>query len=417
MKIINESQSLIRSTLEFILDRSDKIINTKLSVITGKDFTGDPEPYKQADVIYTWIQGRGLEALAGHAKLYADDRDLRLRIRKLALETMGRMEAIRSLNDNRMFFSFNLHGTPNGKILPESNFSDLFYSKGLLCVSSFYQLNDVVKEAEAYFLRTIEDIGKDYFLSDQQAFDPKNPVSPVPGKLLQGPRMIALGGLASAYDHTGNTDYLLTAQTFINHIIKYHTKDNGDFWEAIDLDRKPWFDDGMLLSDPGHALEFVGLSLKCLLRMLDCGVPALAEYASSLRSFYLVLLKCNFANGFNHEAGGICKSFDLISRTTVNSDMPWWSLPETMRAAALTLEFCGDDRDVSEILELCADAFFNNYVNPGAGNLQYQTRAADGSIVDTIPAVPDVDPGYHTNLSLIDMIDSLNACSQGRQSR
>jgi hypothetical protein len=88
-----------------------------------------------------------------------------------------------------------------------------------------------------------------------------------------------------------------------------------------------------------------------------------------------------------------------------------------MRAAALTLEFCGEDPEVSEILELCADAFFANYVNPQAGDLQYQTRAADGSIVDTIPAVPDVDPGYHTNLSLIDMIGSLNACSRGRRSR
>ena len=34
------------------------------------------------------------------------------------------------------------------------------------------------------------------FITDQQMFDPKNPVLAVPGKLLEGTKMIALGGTA-----------------------------------------------------------------------------------------------------------------------------------------------------------------------------------------------------------------------------
>jgi mannose/cellobiose epimerase-like protein (N-acyl-D-glucosamine 2-epimerase family) len=408
MDIISRSDKLIKSTIEFILARSDWLIDTKVNIITGQDFTGEPEPFKQADIIYSWIQGRGLEALVGHARYYADEPELSARIKKLTLNTLGCMEAIRSQNNGRMFFSFNQMGEPSGKILPQSNYSDLFYSKGLLCAASYYDLNDIKQDAEAYFKRTIEDIGNDCFLSDQQAFDPKNPVHPVPGKFLQGPRMIALGGLASAFDITGDFVYLRKAHEFIAHILKYHVNKSGDFWEAVDKDLQPWLDDGKLLSDPGHALEFVGLSLKCLMRMLDCGDSQLADYAASCRAFYPELMKRSFANGFNQQAGGICKAFDLISCQTINSDMPWWSLPETMRAAAFMLKFCGEDQQISEILSLCSEAFFANYVNPNAGNLQYQTRAADGSVVDAIPAVPDADPGYHTNLSLIDMIEQLS---------
>ena len=37
--------------------------------------------------------------------------------------------------------------------------------------------------------------------------------------------------------------------------------------------------------------------------------------------------------------------------------------------------------------------------------MAYQTVALDGNPVDIIPATPDADPGYHTGLSLIDMLD------------
>ena len=39
--------------------------------------------------------------------------------------------------------------------------------------------------------------------------------------------------------------------------------------------------------------------------------------------------------------------------------------------------------------------------------MAYQTIDRTGKPVDVIPATPDADPGYHTGLSLIDMLDCL----------
>ena len=36
-----------------------------------------------------------------------------------------------------------------------------------------------------------------------------------------------------------------------------------------------------------------------------------------------------------------------------------------------------------------------------------QTRSADGAVSTAIPATADADPGYHTGLSLIDLMDTL----------
>ena len=37
-----------------------------------------------------------------------------------------------------------------------------------------------------------------------------------------------------------------------------------------------------------------------------------------------------------------------------------------------------------------------------------QTRCKDGSVSDSIPATADADPGYHTGLSLLDVIAAVN---------
>lgn len=77
--------------------------------------------------------------------------------------------------------------------------------------------------------------------------------------------------------------------------------------------------------------------------------------------------------------------------------------PETIRAAAEVYEFTGDE-EALDILQNCADAFLNNYINPDVHHMAYQTRNANGEVVKVIPATPDADPGYHTGLSLIDAI-------------
>src|SRR5690606_2521826 len=117
----------------------------------------------------------------------------------------------------------------------------------------------------------------------------------------------------------------------------------------------------------------------------------------------------NFANGFARK--GIVKAFDLASRTPINRDMPWWSLPETMRAAALVaLSATPAVRAEAEaIFARCWNAFGSYYVRPQIGFCAVQCLDRDGEIAPAIPATPDADPGYHTGLSLLGCLPWLDA--------
>lgn len=91
--------------------------------------------------------------------------------------------------------------------------------------------------------------------------------------------------------------------------------------------------------------------------------------------------------------------------------MPWWSLPETIRAAAYCFNAANSEEEKIQslkVINLCHKAFMQNYVRPDLHYLQYQVRSAEGSVIDTIPATPDVDPGYHTGLSIIDAVNILS---------
>ena len=127
------------------------------------------------------------------------------------------------------------------------------------------------------------------------------------------------------------------------------------------------------------------------------------EFLNKCRKIYPAFFASHYAIGRQLPAGGIIKSCDLLSGKVLNSDMPWWSLPETIRAAALAIDFTGDE-SLKEIVTVCAEDFFKGYVRPECHSMAVQTRDAAGNVVAVIPATPDVDPGYHTNLSLIDAI-------------
>ena len=64
-----------------------------------------------------------------------------------------------------------------------------------------------------------------------------------------------------------------------------------------------------------------------------------------------------------------------------------------------------------ESYSLSHNTFFRNYLYENSpGRLAIQSRDENGNVIDSIPAVPDADPGYHTGLALMDclaMIDRL----------
>ena len=85
---------------------------------------------------------------------------------------------------------------------------------------------------------------------------------------------------------------------------------------------------------------------------------------------------------------------------------PWWSLPETFRSAALCHAYSRSDATL-RIWQQAHGAFFSRYWR-GQPAIAYQTMDKSGP-VDFVPATPDLDPGYHTGLSLLGAIDAFDA--------
>lgn len=439
-------ESILLSVLDAILDRYERdpryhFIDTKLSVITGQDFDDLNEKERKIrgkNVIYSWIQGRGLEASARHAEwlkscslLSASEKAIRIkRIKKMLREVTAEMESIRRRNGGKLYFCFNRAGQAlesvnfrdlaplKRKIPPGSNLSDLFYAKGLLAAAVCLGDAVISKRAMVYLKGILSDIEEEKIYNDQQPFDPKNRVRHVPGQHPQAQWMIGISALSLAGELTGEHWCFETGERFIRHILKCHLNlgqfprfKKYDFFELADDNNQPCLQDGRILCDPGHALEFIGLALKLLESMK---IKRLSKkygnlFAKCRRIFPEMFIHC-FQLGFNPKAGGICKAFDLVGRRPVNTDMPWWSLPETMRAGMELLALGVDKkyhRRILKIIALCSNSFLNNYVNPRVYGMAYQTRNAKGRVIDVIPATPDADPGYHTGLSIICFLEKL----------
>lgn len=253
------------------------------------------------------------------------------------------------------------------------------------------------------------------FTTDQIALDPINRVEYKAGAHAHGHLMIQIGAptlLVECGIEGGIERGLRIVEhelaTYVNLDGRIADLQEGDLWENVDDDGQPYLEeDGSIFSDPGHSLEFVGLAAKFI---------AIAEAASesSAQTQRLVaakrrlprVLERNFDNGYFPGPRGISKGFDLVSRTHVNTDMPWWNLPETIRAAAYCLSQTDDEEEKGMCLRVFHDAHnaMLHYVRPDLHLMAYQTRDAAGQPVDLIPATADADPGYHTGLSLIDTI-------------
>lgn len=439
-RFVRDYEIMVLSGLDAILRRCELtpdygFVDTKFSLATGYDFPAD-DPVRGRDTIYGWIQGRALESLAGHYAWLQESPSIGLalrnelsgRIKKVLVRLTERLEQLRGNNGGRLFFIM----SPEGKTLKldergevtchefssdaAASFSDLFYAKGL--AASAKLIDDSVKLAEArrLFARVVDDIEKNKFVSDQQPLDPKNSAtSCVAGRHSLGPRMIAIGGASVFLQSTGDPLCVDVGLRFIDYILQYHADLTGvrcqryDVWEYVDDVRRPYVDsDGILLSDPGHVCEFVGLSLK-FLRLSE----SLFELSNAERSRFkdrrdvlVEILKKNFSNGFSSAGLGIGKSFDLSSRRMVNSDMPWWSLPETMRASweACRVASSRQSSFLREIAVKSSNSFLRYYVKPEVHLMAVQTLNERGQISSAIPATPDADPAYHTGLSIIDCL-------------
>ena len=149
-------------------------------------------------------------------------------------------------------------------------------------------------------------------------------------------------------------------------------------------------------------LSFVGLAFEHLQYQPDD--PRIEKLVS--------ILLCSLEIGL--QGPGIALSLSAVSGKCVSPHYPWWPMPEAIRACAFGLQLSGNTRFI-ELWQQADDAFFKNYWQ-APQCFAYQTRTVDGP-VEFVPATPDLDPGYHTGLSLLAAIKAIPDVSAKLSSR
>jgi N-acylglucosamine 2-epimerase (GlcNAc 2-epimerase) len=438
--LVEPYRAMIVAQLRAILDRTEHSehypwIDTKINLATGEELP-PMHPLLGRDLVSGWVQGRGLESMVMFAAWlmpFAEDYEVnRLieRARRLAADLLARLQRARAVNGGHLHFFM----TPSGQAFvfgldmkrnpvalgPSSphSYSDLFSAKGMVAAANLLGDSASASEARAFCMSVYRGIMARTFRSDQPQ-PAEGARSWVTGAFSHGPYMIALGMAALFAGFEPGPQAAELGLTLARHILEAHVNLGGkwpkfreyDLVEFVDEAGNPYADEsGRIVSDPGHSLEFVGLFLKFsrAVRRYGGATPAQQEAIQGIERIMPSLLARAFANGFRPALGGICKTVDLLTRRPVDDTMPWWSLPETIRAALASWRVAESDESRQTCLEILArshNAFVTHYVRPQNHLMAVKVRDAGGQVVDLMPSFPDADPGYHTALSLIDALD------------
>ncbi len=377
-------------TLDWMLARPrlhGAFINTKQNSMTLADYLPS-KSWHGPDYTYGWIQGRALEAMVTHAAYFeAVDPALSRRLDAAGREHYAALKALYQRH-GAAFFVYDADLRPvfrgaDGNPAPQRtgtkfrSFADIFVIKGLIAAASRYALAD-----RPYFLQRFADVlsaidENRFIINEHQLLNEEAIARQRPDF---GPRMIAMGA-AAMLRRLGLTGEAAFGNRYIHYILERHLhrpsfllRDSGDGDQ----------------SNVGHAIEFVGFAMDYL--------PADAD-RKTVETLHSILL-ASFDAGF--VGPGICLHVSVASGQPGGDLCPWWSLPETIRAAALCWERFGD-QDSLRIWQGAHEAFFTRYWR-GEPAIAYQTMNSQGPIA-FVPATPDLDPGYHTGLSLLGAIE------------
>ena len=385
-------------------------VETKFNPNTGHDLA--PDKY---NLVHTWLLGRGSEALDDHLRqldrfepFTPTERDELHEVFTLWISNMSR--ALMLIADrhqgripfrvNRDLLAVDAAGRSIAVDVATTGAGNLFALKGLISSP-----DPAAQTRALLMLRSATDwLQQNRFEVEQTA--------PPPGRG-HGPRML-MQGVASCFakkaqDPAARAEALHTAALFLTEVLDAHYDAKaGLFSEYVD----PATGARSALLDPGHANELVGLGLGMIECLEKSALAAThqATIARARREFPPLLIKCT-ALGFNSQFPGIYKAVDNRTGVPINSDMPWWNLPETMRAAARVCAIAETDSirlQCVEIIRLCHNAYFSQYPNPANRLFPYQTLdGKTGRVVDVVPAVPEGDPLYHANGAFLDMLEVL----------
>ncbi len=441
-KVFSSYEPMLLSIWQYIIttfaeEPDYPFFNTKIDTISGENlhhFVGEIDLFGK-ETIYGWIQGRGLESIAKHylwvskVKILDEAEKKYFRDYSLSLlrEVSYKLNSFRKKNNSRLFFwmdqsgnAFRLNENNKKEILSlnpdESGYSDLFSVKGLIISSFLLKDEELESEAKIYYDSIIDCLKNDRFQTDQQQFDPKNNVIFDSNKISYGPKMIGLGICTLFYELYREKKYVDDGFFLIHEILsKFANYDNKfpsfhkyDIPEFVDHEGKPFSENGQVLSYPGHAIELCGF-IGDFFHTIERGNIVSKDQKKYINWVYSILpdfFTHNFRLGIK-PGYGIYKSVSLETCNAMNSDMPWWALPETLKAAA-HIYTIAPEKQKTEILSIIAEAsntFLSRYINPGVHCMAYQTLDESGNPIRAIPATPDADVGYHTGLSIINFMN------------
>ena len=365
-------------------------LNTKLNSITLADY-GDADGFRGPAYTYGWIQGRGLEALVRHAEFFAPrDPALAAELDARGRALYGALAELRQ-HDGHAYFCYDAEMEPvrfvAGRPVPQARsaevftYSDAFVAKGLVAGASRYAPQDL-EQRLADLDEVIASIEAGRFQIDEAVPLSAGTARNQPADF--GPRMILLGA-AELLAQLGRTERMDFAYRFIDHILARHLDRTSNLVANVP---------GEDACNVSHAIEFVGFTIAWL------GADADPSLAATLEK----ILVASFERGF--VGPGVALSVSIRSGAVISPLCPWWSLPETIRSAALC-HACSRGDATLRIWQQAHEAFFSRYWR-GQPAIAYQTMDKSGP-VDFVPATPDLDPGYHTGLSLLGAIDAFDA--------
>ncbi|ODT66764.1 MAG: hypothetical protein ABS75_24510 [Pelagibacterium sp. SCN 63-23] len=363
-------------------------LNSKQNSISLADY-GAEDGLRGPQFTYGWIQGRGLEALVTHAAFFEDSDPGLVE----AIDGVARplYELLRELwaRDGHAFFCYDRNLQPvvaavDGSLAAQARngsvytYSDIFVLKGLIAAAVRYDganLDPYLSSLPAL----VEAIEAGRFQMNERV--PLSEAALGAQEADFGPRMILLGA-AGMLARIGRPDAATFADRFIAHVLDRHFDARTNL--LVDVP-------GGGSCNVGHGIEFVGFALDHL---------PLAADERLIRRLEAILVS-SFDAGFH--GPGIRLYVSAADAQPISPYCPWWSLPETIRSAALSHERTGSPATL-DVWRKAHDAFFTRYWR-GEPAIAYQTLTSEGP-VDFVPATPDLDPGYHTGLSLLAAIQA-----------
>lgn len=363
-------------------------LNSKQNSITLADY-GPADGLRSPEFTYGWIQGRGLEALVTHAAFFAEsDPELTQSIDATARGLYAVLQGLWA-RDGHAYFCYDTElrpviAAPDGSAALQAQpadiytYSDIFVLKGLIAAAARYDRASLAGYLAA--LPALADaIEGGRFQMDQRRELSAETAAVQPDDL--GPRMILLGA-AGMLNRIGQPEAAGFADRIVAHVLGRHLDPVTGLLRNVP---------GEDACNVGHGIELVGFAFDYLPANAD---PALVKTLETI-------LLASFKAGFRKP--GLRLSVSIETGEPTSPYCPWWSLPETIRSAALCHERTGNPQ-VLDVWRQAHGAFFDTYWR-GEPALAYQTMTDDGP-VDFVPATPDLDPGYHTGLSLLAAIEA-----------